>query len=78
MFSYLLRDYLGYLRIAVSQGIDCNPGGEIEVFSVLNIPEIHSFTLDKHWRWADVGLHHEGSLFVDESGGGRVRGWIGV
>jgi len=70
--SYLLGDYVADAWITVSQCVDCYSGGEIEVFPVLDIPKIHPLTFDKHWRWADIGFHHEGGLFGDESCGGRV------
>jgi hypothetical protein len=76
--NYLLSDYFADLWITMSQGIDSNSSCEVQVFPVLNIPEIAPFALDEHGRWSNVCFHHEWSLFVDKGGSGRVRGWIGV
>ena len=62
----------------MTQGINCNPGCEVQIFSILNIPEIASFSFDEHRGWSNVGLYHVGCLFIDESRGCGVCWWIGV
>jgi len=56
----------------VAEGIDRDSSCEIEVSTVLHIPEVDAFAFDEHRRWADVGFYHVGCLFVDEGSGGRV------
>jgi hypothetical protein len=69
---YLLSDYFADLWIAMTQCIDCNPGSEVQVFPVLDVPEVAACAFDEHGWWSDVCFHHEGGLFVDEGCGGRV------
>lgn len=67
--TYLLGHDAGNLWIAVSQRIDCYSGCEVEVFPVLDVPEIYSFAFDEHWGGADVGFDHVRGVFVDKSCG---------
>ena len=65
---YLLSNCLRNTLVAVSQGIDSDSGRKIQVFSVLNIVEIASFTLFEHRGRAHVGRDHVRELLVDETG----------
>ena len=70
--TYLLGDQLGHLGVAVTERVDGDAGGEIEVLPVLNVPEIGALALDEHGRRAGVGGHHEGGMLADEGAAGRV------
>jgi hypothetical protein len=56
----------------VPKRVDGDARGKIEIFPVLNIPQIGALALDKDGRWAGVGGHHEGGMLADEGGAGRV------
>ena len=74
----LLGDELGHFGVAVAEGVDGYAGGEVEVFSVLNVPEVAAFAFDHHGGRADVGRYHVLGVLADDCGGLGVAGWIGV
>jgi hypothetical protein len=76
--TYLLGHYLSNFWIAVPQCIDCDSRREVQVFPVLDVPEVDSFAFYEHWWGAGVGFDHVWSLLVDQSRCGRICGWIGV
>jgi hypothetical protein len=74
----LVSNNLGHAGIAVSQGINSNPSSQVEVFSVLHIPEVTPLASDEHWGWSHIGLDHVWGLFVDQSYRVRASSGIGV
>lgn len=56
----------------MSQRIDGNTGGKVEVFAVLNIVKIASLTLVEHGERPDVSGDHVRHLVIDETCGLRV------
>lgn len=62
-----MLDKLVQLWRAMAQAIDSNASREIEILSILDIPQVASFAFYKHERWSDISLHHVRCLLVDES-----------
>lgn len=78
MTPYLLRNNLGNLRITVTEGVHCNTSGEIQVPSVLHIPQVAALSLHHHRSGANVGRDHEGCALIDKRHGERVWRGIGI
>jgi hypothetical protein len=76
--THLLGNQFGHLRVAVSKGVDGNASGEIEIFPILNIPQVRALALDKYGRRAQVCGYHKGRMLSDEGGAGRVLSGIRV
>lgn len=56
--SYLFCNDLRYASVAMSQSIDGNTRGKIEIPPVLNIPHVAAIALLKHgWR-ANISRYH--------------------
>ena len=72
----LLGEQLGHLGITVAQGIDSDSGCEVEVLSVLNIPQEATFSLLEHGRRADVGGDHVWCRLAYQTASLRVRGGV--
>lgn len=66
-----------HLLVAVAQRVHGDAGGEVEVLPVLDVPEVAALAFVEDGRWPHVGGHHVGCVGADETGGLRVRGWVG-
>ncbi len=62
----------------MAEGIDGYSGGEVEIFSVLNVPEVAAFAFDHHGRRADVSRYHVLGVLADDCGGLGIARWIRV
>jgi hypothetical protein len=60
------------------QRIDSNARREIEVPSILDIPQPTAIPLYEHWWWTDVCRDHEGGLVVYQRRSCRIRRWVGI
>jgi hypothetical protein len=56
----LFEEDAAHLFVAVSERVDCNTGGEVQVLSVVQIVQVAALAFVEHGRWANVGGHHEG------------------
>lgn len=65
----LLGEQLGHLGITVAQSIDGDSRSEVEVLSVLNIPQEATFSLLEHGRRADIGGNHVRCRLAYETAG---------
>ena len=74
----LLPDQFRHLGVAVAQRVDGDARGEVEVFPVLDVPEVAAFASDHHGRGADVGRDHVLGVLADDGGGLRIARWVGV
>lgn len=73
MLTDLLSEQLGHLGVAVTQSIDGDTRSEVEVLSVLNVPQETSFSLLEHGWWANIGRDHERCRLAYQAAGLRVR-----
>lgn len=62
----------------MSQGIDGDSGGEIEVFAVFHIPQPTALSLYEHRWWARIGGYHVGDVFIDEGSRSGISRRIGI
>ena len=71
---YLLCHQFGDLWVAMAERVDRDASSEIEVASILNVPEIAPFAFHYHERGPHVGCYHVRRVVIDEGGSLRV-GW---
>lgn len=64
--------------ITVAEGVDGNTGSQVDIFPVLQIPQLCVLSLGEDGRGARVGWDHAWEVSGGEGGRGGISGWIGA